>query len=156
MFRSPSKKGEKLDLAARAAWLYYVGGKTQDEVAEKLGISRTSAQRLVARAFEGGIVKVRVYHEIGECLEAAQTLSRRFNLTVCEVVPSDCDDYDYALREIAVAGAQLMESYLESRKPRLIGVSIGRTVKAVISELKLGPVALCNGMASSTEKRSTS
>ena len=133
MFRSRSIKEEKLDLAARVAWLYYVGGKTQNEIAEKLRISRPTVQRLVARAFERGLVKVRVQHKIGECLEAAQTLRHRFNLTLCEVVPSDSDDY--ALREMGVAGAQLMESYLESTNPRLIGLSIGRTVKAVISEL---------------------
>ena len=38
----------KLDDAARAGWLYYVGGNTQDEIAKKLNISRQSAQRMVA------------------------------------------------------------------------------------------------------------
>jgi len=31
---------ERLDDAARAAWLYYVAQNTQDEIAEKMGISR--------------------------------------------------------------------------------------------------------------------
>jgi DNA-binding transcriptional regulator LsrR (DeoR family) len=38
----------RLDDAARAGWLYYIAGNTQDEIAAKLGISRQSAQRLVS------------------------------------------------------------------------------------------------------------
>ena len=38
----------RLDDAARAGWLYYVAGNTQDEIAQKLGVSRQTAQRLVA------------------------------------------------------------------------------------------------------------
>ena len=40
----------RLDDAARAGWLYYVAGNTQDEIARKLGVSRQTAQRLVAMA----------------------------------------------------------------------------------------------------------
>ena len=35
----------RLDDAARAGWLYYVAGNTQDEIARKLGVSRQTAQR---------------------------------------------------------------------------------------------------------------
>jgi hypothetical protein len=31
---------QRLDQAARAAWLSYVGGRTQDEIASQLGVSR--------------------------------------------------------------------------------------------------------------------
>ncbi|MEO8532022.1 MAG: sugar-binding transcriptional regulator, partial [Deltaproteobacteria bacterium] len=33
------------DDAARAGWLYYVGGLTQDQIAAEMGISRQRAQR---------------------------------------------------------------------------------------------------------------
>jgi DNA-binding transcriptional regulator LsrR (DeoR family) len=36
---------KRLDDAARAAWLYYVAKNTQDEIAQKLDVSRQSAQR---------------------------------------------------------------------------------------------------------------
>ena len=36
------------DEAARAGWLSYVGGLTQDQIAQELGVSRQRAQRLVA------------------------------------------------------------------------------------------------------------
>jgi DNA-binding transcriptional regulator LsrR (DeoR family) len=135
MGSSSQKQEEKLDLAARAAWLYYVAGNTQQEIARKLKISRPAAQRLVAIALERGIVKVQVHHKITSCLEVATILRQRYDLVVCEVVPSNADSPDQIMRKIAVAGAQIMESYLSEPQPKIIALSTGRTMKAVIDEL---------------------
>ena len=75
---SSKKQEEKLDLAARAAWLYYVAGNTQHELARKLKISRPTAQRLVAIALERGIVKVQVHHKVTRCLEVATMLRKQY------------------------------------------------------------------------------
>jgi DNA-binding transcriptional regulator LsrR (DeoR family) len=117
MGRSSSKQEEKLDLAARAAWLYYIAKNTQQEIARKLQISRPAAQRLVALALERGIVKVRVHHKVTTCLEMATALRERYGLALCEVVPSNRDSAEQVLKMIAVAGAQVIEFYLgpESR-----------------------------------------
>jgi DNA-binding transcriptional regulator LsrR (DeoR family) len=135
MAASSQKQEEKLDLAARAAWLYYVAGNTQQEIAQKLKISRPAAQRLVAIALERGIVKVQVHHKITGCLEVAGILRKEYGLVICEVVPSNDDSPDQVLRKIAVAGAQIMESYLSEPLPQVIALSTGRTMKAVIDEL---------------------
>ncbi|MEO1298709.1 MAG: sugar-binding transcriptional regulator, partial [Cyanobacteria bacterium J06636_16] len=47
---SRHSRERKLDLAARAAWLYYIAGDTQEAIATKLEVSRQAAQRLVALA----------------------------------------------------------------------------------------------------------
>ncbi len=57
------------DDAARAGWLYYVGGMTQDQIARELGVSRQRAQRLVSRAMADGLIHVRLEHRIGACLD---------------------------------------------------------------------------------------
>ena len=46
---------EDLRLAVRAATLYYLDGLTQAEVAQRLGVSRPTAGRLVARARAQGL-----------------------------------------------------------------------------------------------------
>jgi DNA-binding transcriptional regulator LsrR (DeoR family) len=132
---SSLKQEEKLDLAARAAWLYYVAGNTQQEIATKLKISRPAAQRLVAVALQRGIVKVQVHHKINNCLEVGAALRERYDLVVCEVVPSDEDSRDQVLRKIAVAGAQIMGGYLSEQQPQIIALSTGRTMKSVVDEL---------------------
>ena len=53
------------DEAARAGWLYYVAGMTQDQIAAELGVSRQRAQRLVSRAMAEGLIHVRLNHRIG-------------------------------------------------------------------------------------------
>ena len=66
-----------LDDAARAGWLYYVAGNTQDEIARKLGISRQSAQRLVSLAMSERLIKVRLDHPIARCLELGAALAAK-------------------------------------------------------------------------------
>jgi DNA-binding transcriptional regulator LsrR (DeoR family) len=135
MSQSIAKREEKLDLAARAAWLYYVAGNTQQEIAKKLQISRPVAQRLVALALQQGIVKVRVHHGVTHCLEIASKLRQKYQLLVSEVVPVNEDSADQVLRKVAVAGAQVMETYLSDLQPRVIALGSGRTIRAVIEEL---------------------
>jgi DNA-binding transcriptional regulator LsrR (DeoR family) len=134
---SSPKQEEKLEIAVRAAWLYHVAGNTQHEIARKLQISRPTAQRLVAFALERGLIKVRVNHKVASCLELAIALRQRYNLAVCDVVPVNADSADQVLRKIAVAGAQVMESYLNEVKPKIIALGSGQTIKAVVGELNM-------------------
>ena len=130
-----SNEQEKLDLAARAAWMYYVAGMTQHQIAEKLNVSRPVAQRLVAFAIEHGLVKVRVDHKISACQELADALCTRFGLSSCEVVPSDADDPEVLMRKLAVAGAGVAEPYLAREAPTVIAVGTGKTLRATGDEL---------------------
>ena len=79
----------KLDQAARAAWMSYVGGMTQDEIATQLGVSRPGVQRLLALARQEGLVKVHIDHPISTCMALGCALREHFNLTYCDVVPAD-------------------------------------------------------------------
>jgi deoxyribonucleoside regulator len=51
---------EDLRLALRAATLYYVDGLTQAQIAARLGVSRPTAGRLIARAKAKGLVRIEV------------------------------------------------------------------------------------------------
>ena len=70
----------RLDDAARAGWLYYVAGRTQDEIASAMGISRQSAQRMVSLAVAERLIKVRLDHPIAECLEIGERLKAKRGL----------------------------------------------------------------------------
>ncbi|MBV9488484.1 MAG: sugar-binding transcriptional regulator [Verrucomicrobia bacterium] len=134
---SSPKQEEKLEVAIRAAWLYYVAGNTQHEIAEKLQISRPTVQRLVALAVERGLVTVRLKHKVATCLELAVALRQRYGLVMCDVVPVNADSADQVLRKIAVAGAQAMESYVNEAQPQIIALSLGQTLKMVVNELNV-------------------
>jgi DNA-binding transcriptional regulator LsrR (DeoR family) len=124
----------RLDDAARAGWLYYVAGNTQDEIARKLGISRQTAQRLVAMAVTERLVKVRIDHPIGRCMDLARQLSDRFGLMLAEVVPSDPEAPDL-LTGVAIAAAAELERVLRSEEPRIIALGTGRALKATVEQL---------------------
>jgi DNA-binding transcriptional regulator LsrR (DeoR family) len=134
MARKAETEDGKLDEAARAGWLYYVAGNTQDEIARKLGISRQSAQRLVSLAISERLIKVRLDHPIARCLELGEGLKKRFDLRYCEVSPTDPAS-NSAVLGIAQLAAAEMERWLRSPDPAVIGIGTGRTMRAVIDQL---------------------
>lgn len=130
-----SKHNKKLDQAARAAWMYYVAGETQHDIADKLGVSRQVAQRLVALAVEEGLVSVSITHPVADCMTLAEQLKTRFDLQVCQVVPSAGVDGEGLQQMIAVAGAEVMAQTLKLEDAQTIAVGSGRTLRATIDEL---------------------
>jgi DNA-binding transcriptional regulator LsrR (DeoR family) len=128
----------RLDDAARAGWLYYIAGKTQDEIAAEMGISRQAAQRLVSLAVSERLVRVWMEHPIAHCLDLAAALSARFGLSRVEVVPTD-PGADGGTTGLAEAGAAEIVRWLKSERPVVMAVGTGRTLKAAIDHLP--PVA---------------
>ena len=124
----------RLDDAARAGWLYYVAGNTQDQIATKLGVSRQSAQRLVSLAVSEGLVKVRIDHPIATCLDLADRLRRRFALDFVDVTISDPSS-DSTVLGIAEAAAAEIEKHLSAPEPIIMALGTGRTLKAAIERL---------------------
>jgi DNA-binding transcriptional regulator LsrR (DeoR family) len=122
------------DEAARAGWLYYVAGMTQDQIASELGVSRQRAQRLVSRAMAEGLVKVRLEHKIGRCLELEARLKRRFDLQQVRVAPDLGPGADPA-RATAGAAAMLLEGYLAGPVSLTIAFGTGRALSAMVGEI---------------------
>ena len=133
MVRARTPAG-RLDDAARAGWLYYIAGKTQDEVAAAMGISRQVAQRLVALAMSEGLVRVWMDHPIARCLELGAALCDRYGLVSAEVVPSD-PDADGGTTGLGEAGAAEIARWLRREQPIVMAVGTGRTLKAAIDHL---------------------
>jgi DNA-binding transcriptional regulator LsrR (DeoR family) len=126
--------GNRLDDAARAGWLYYVAGNNQEQIATKLGVSRQTAQRLVSLSVSEGLIKVRLDHPIGRCMDLAEQLRTRFALDYCEVVPTDPAS-ESTVVGIAQAAAAEIERRLRSPDPIVMAIGTGRTLKATIEQL---------------------
>ena len=62
----------RLDDAARAGWLYFIAGHTQDEIAKMLQVSRASAQRLVSLCLAERLITFRLEHPIAACMLTAR------------------------------------------------------------------------------------
>jgi DNA-binding transcriptional regulator LsrR (DeoR family) len=132
--RKPEPETDRLDDAARAGWLYYIAGNTQDEIAKKLGISRATAQRLVSLAISERLIKVRLDHPLANCLELASRLRDKYGLGTCEVVPADPQSSSDTVG-IAEAAAGELERCLDSQHPVIAAVGTGRTLRAMAEQV---------------------
>ena len=127
---------QKLEDAARAGWLYYVAGKSQDEIARQMRISRQSAQRLVALSVSAGLIKMRLEHPLAACMTLAAQLQETFGLSTCEVVPS-AENSSTSTAGLAQAGAAEMERYLKGAEPQVVAYGTGRGLRACADELSV-------------------
>jgi DNA-binding transcriptional regulator LsrR (DeoR family) len=130
----PDPEPTPQDEAARAGWLYYVGGLTQDQIAAELGVSRQRAQRLVSRSMAEGLIHVRLHHRIGACLDLEAALTARFNLTRVRVVPGLGPGAD-PVRAIAPAAASELERVLRMSEPMVIGLGTGRAMRGMVDAM---------------------
>jgi DNA-binding transcriptional regulator LsrR (DeoR family) len=129
----PAPEPTQNDEAARAGWLYYVGGLTQDQIATELGVSRQRAQRLVSRAMADGLIQVRLSHRIGTCLDLETRLKDRFGLQRCRVAPTLGTGVD-TVRSIAPSAATELEAYLRLTDPQVIAFGTGRALRAMAEQ----------------------
>ncbi|MDR3473523.1 MAG: sugar-binding transcriptional regulator [Devosia sp.] len=125
---------QRLDEAARAGWLYYVSGDTQEEVARKLRISRQAVQRLVSLCASEGLIKVRLEHPIGRCMELGEVLRSRFKLQRVQVVPSvpSSNSVTFGLTQAVAAE---MERWLTSTGRLVVAIGAGRILGAAARQL---------------------
>lgn len=126
------------DLVARAAWLHFVGGLTQSEVARRLGVPTTRAHRYIARAQSTGLVQITVNVAEASCLALEDRLRSRFCLDFCTVAMDSPEVGDLPLRALSAAGANWLRKTLMEATHPVIGIGQGRTLAAVIDAL--GPV----------------
>ena len=127
-----------LSLAARAAWLSYVGGYTQQEIAERLGLSRVKANRLIPLARQEGLVRVFIDGTPAECVALEDRIAQRWGLAFCTVAPS-LGEGRLPLRALASAGSSWLDGVLEKGEVSLIGVGHGRTLAELVRNLPRVP-----------------
>lgn len=122
-------------LAVRAAWLHYVAGMTQAEVARRLGLPSVKTHRMIARAVADGVVKVTIDGDIVECVDLEMKLAERFGLAYCEVAP-DLGEEGVPFRALGQAGAGFLKREIERGEHRVIGLGHGRTLSAAVHHMQ--------------------
>jgi deoxyribonucleoside regulator len=142
---------QDLRLALRAATLYYLDGLTQAEIASRLGVSRPTAGRLVARAKAKGLVSIEVVvpPDMRDDLHAEEEreLEKRFGLTEAVVVGHGVDvgapGRPAAYASVGRAAAALLMRRLAPTD--VLGFTWGPEQVAVATELTPG-VASCRAV----------
>lgn len=68
------------ELAIRVAWLYHERGLNQQEVADRLGLSRSTISRILTNAERDGIVRVLITEPLPESARLSEALVGRYGL----------------------------------------------------------------------------
>lgn len=135
MKNNQSSHSEK-DLALRAAWLSYVGGYTQAEIADRLTVSRMKVHRLIAMAHDMGAVKVFIQGSPEDLLKLEDELKQRMNLEVCSVVPAiPSEEGVNPFANLGTAAAHYLKSRLDAKDVEVLGLGWGRSLSEMVNRL---------------------
>lgn len=106
--------------------MYYEEQRTQAEIARIVGFSRPTVSRLLARALDKGIVKIRIDHPLERILTIEEQLTAALGLSAIRVTEPDTSN---SIEAIGRVGAELLSEILENGQ--VLAVGNGRTVAAV-------------------------
>ncbi|NJM30101.1 MAG: sugar-binding transcriptional regulator [Rhizobiales bacterium] len=116
----------------RIAWMYYVEGLTQSEIADRLGIGRVTVVRNINEALRQREVKIWIDGNVAECLELEKKLRDRFNLLEAIVVPEPADPR-HITKSIGMAAGMFISDNLAPGAT--VGVGWGTTLHEALQTL---------------------
>lgn len=119
-------------LMARAAWYYYYGNLTQNQISERLGLTRMRVMRLLDKARVSGMVQFRIRSGDERRMELEQNLMTKYDLQDCFLVPAPLDKND-----INDNVARAASMYISNRIPEdaFINIGYGDTAGRVLNHL---------------------
>jgi deoxyribonucleoside regulator len=110
------------DIILEAAWLYYYEERNQNEIAEALGVSRSSVVGYLQHARERGIVEVRLDPSSFARHRYARELKERYGLIDVQIAPGD----GFSLDRVAILAARCLPDLVVAGDT--LGVAWGQTV----------------------------
>lgn len=132
----PSIKSEAR-LMIETARLYYEHQFSQQQIANKLGISRPGISRLLQKARETGIVKIEIIdpESKGTALEAK--LKEKYKLKDIIIVPNENEDNTTIKRRLGKSAVNYLDRLVKDNM--ILGVSWGTTMLQVAQNIKSRP-----------------
>jgi len=121
---------DELLLLAEIATLYYEENLTQDEIARRLRVSRSSVSRLLARSRELGLVDIVVHHPLQTSGELRQELITRYGLDDALVL-IESSPQEYVLDRLGALAARYIDRQLADGMT--VGISWGTSMLRVVT-----------------------
>ncbi len=124
-------------LEARVAWLYFMEGMTQADIAGKLGMTRLRVNRMLVEARTSGLVSIALNSRFATCVELEQILIREFGLKDAVIVPTP-DDPDLVPVLLGQAAGEYLSNFLETNRVKGLGLGWGATLRETIRNTRPG------------------
>jgi deoxyribonucleoside regulator len=124
------------NLLVTVAKLYYVDGLSQQEIANKISVSRPTVSNILKRCKEEGIVEIRIKETNSLRFILQQEMKAAFGLRDVIVVPSGPDEQKIVEETGRAASEQLARSLRDGLK---IGISWGITTFNAVKTFNVSP-----------------
>jgi DNA-binding transcriptional regulator LsrR (DeoR family) len=114
--------------------LHFIEGVKQSEIAEKLNLSHTKVNRMIAAGRKAGMVKISISSPFQRLVDMENDVARRFGLKQSVVTPTVSDNPETTLQMVGrVAANHLLETL---RDGDIIAITGGKAVSAVVENLE--------------------
>lgn len=127
-------ESDKLKKIIEAAKLYYLMDYSQQEIANKIGVSRPTVSRLLQQAKEDGIVEIRIMDPSEDCKEFAKQLEEKFGLKKALVASVPVYEDTIIKQALGKTAASYIGEIIQDGD--MIGTSWGTTTYQVASYLE--------------------
>jgi lsr operon transcriptional repressor len=122
---------------ARVAWLYFMEGLTQADIAQKLGMTRLRVNRMLVEARASGLVSITLNSRFASCIELEQNLVNEFALKGAVIIPTP-DEPSLIPVLLGQATAEYLSGLLETSRVSGLGVGWGATLRETIRNMRSG------------------
>lgn len=129
---------KRTDLLIQLAKLYYEQGLTQEEVAKRVGLSRSNISRMLTEARQRGIVEIRIHHPLSTVTSLEAELKNRFRLQNAHVLRSGTRDPDMVLQGIGALAANQLRHLLHDNM--ILGMGWGTALYKTIHAFRPMPL----------------
>ena len=114
--------------------LHFIEGVKQSEIAEKLNLSHTKVNRMIAAGRKAGMVKISISSPYQRLVDLENEVTKRFGLKQSVVTPTVSDNPETTLQMVGrVAANHLLETL---RDGDVIAITGGKAVSAVVENLE--------------------
>jgi len=137
----PRSKSFDYRLLLKVSKLYYEQGYTQQQISNRLNLSRPKVSRLLQQAKDVGIVKINIIPQPGVYTDLEDALETKFGLK--EVVVVGVSEPNSQMAVSKEVGAAAADYFLRTTNdPCIIGIAWGTSLRAMVDAM---PVMDCHG-----------
>lgn len=124
---------DRRDLKIMVAKMYYIEGKSQEEISKEIHVSRPSVSRMLQACVKEGIVQIKIDDVSSFGKELGMKIAQTYGIRDVIVVPQS-----YSIEADKDKVGQAAASYIESllSPEMLIGIAWGTTIHSIVKNIK--------------------
>lgn len=124
---------EEIQLIVQIARLYYENDQTQEQIAQRLQITRQKVSRLLIEARSQGIVQISINDPTQSDPKLSEVMRKTFNLRRVILIASEGLEGEQLRSQLGIASAEILGQIMTD--DQIVGIGWGRTLYHAINSL---------------------